>query len=125
MCIPVNGKKTALLSFWNQEQDTNSIPTTSTQHRRSDSRHCNAHGRTFTRRNKTHPDVRDNPTLSLFSDDMVFYGEHSTGATRKPLEPTDEFYESEKYKSNTHKPLLFPHASNSQLEISIRNRMPR
>lgn len=50
--------------------------------------------------------VRAEPTLPLFSDDMSIYTEAPTGATRKPLELMNEFNEMAEHKIDTQNPFF-------------------
>ena len=70
------------------------------------------------RRSKGNPDWKE-VKLSLFADDMILYIEDTTDATRKLLEPINEFGKVVSYKINTQKSVVFLYTHNERLERKI------
>ena len=62
--------------------------------------------------------------LSLFANDIILYIENSKGASRKLLEPINEFDEVAGYKVNTYKSLAFLYTNNERSEREIQETIP-
>ena len=68
--------------------------------------------------------IRKEVKLSLFADDMILYIENLKHATRKLLEPINEFGKVAGYKINTQKSLTFLYTNNERSEREIKEAVP-
>ena len=83
--------------------------------------HCNQRRK----RNKRNPDwKKEDVKLSLFADDKIFYIESPTDATRKLLEPINEYSKFAGYKINTQHSLAFLYTNNEKTEREIKETTP-
>ena len=64
-----------------------------------------SHSNQRRKRNKRNQNGKEEVKLSLFADDMILYIENPKDATRKLLEPINEFGKVAGYKSNAQKSL--------------------
>ena len=62
--------------------------------------------------------------LSLFADDMVLYIDNLKDATRKLLEPINEFGKFVGYKINAQKSLAFLYTNDEKSEKEIKETLP-
>ena len=62
--------------------------------------------------------------LSLFADDMILYIENPKDATRKLLEPINEFSKIAGYKINAQKSLAFLYTNDEKSEREIKETLP-
>ena len=62
--------------------------------------------------------------LSLFADDMILYIQNPKDATRKLLEPINEFGKVAGYKINAQKSLAFLYINDEQSESEIKKTLP-
>ena len=58
--------------------------------------------------------------LSLFADDMILYTENPKDATRKLLEPNNEYNKITRYKMNTQKYVAFLYTNDKRSEGKIK-----
>ena len=62
--------------------------------------------------------------LSLFADDMILYIENPKDATRKQIEPINDFDKVTGYKINAQQSLAFLYTNNKKLEKEIKETLP-
>ena len=62
--------------------------------------------------------------LSLYADDMILYIENPKDATRKLLEPINEFGKVAGYKITTQKSLVFLYTNDEKSEREIKETLP-
>ena len=62
--------------------------------------------------------------LSLFADDMILFIENPKDATRKLLEPINEFGKGAGYKINAQKSLAFLYTNDDKSEREIKETLP-
>ena len=72
------------------------------------------------KRNKRNTNGKEEVKLSLFADDMILYIENPKDATRKLLEPINEFGKVSGYKINAQKSLAFLFTNKEKSEIEIK-----
>ena len=66
-----------------------------------------SHGNQPRRRNKRHPNWKEEVKPSLFAHDMILYIENPKDSTKKLLELINEFSKVAGYKINIHKSVVF------------------
>ena len=62
--------------------------------------------------------------LSLYADDMILYIENPKDATRKLLEPINEFGKVAGYKITTQKSLVFLYTNDEKSEREVKETLP-
>ena len=67
---------------------------------------------------------KEEVTLSLFADDMILYIENPKDATRKLLEPINEFRRVAGYKINAQNSLAFLYTNDEKSEREIKGTLP-
>ena len=67
---------------------------------------------------------KEDVKLSLFADDMILYIENPKDATRKLLEPINEFGKVAGYKINAQKSLAFLYTNDEKSKSEIKKTLP-
>ena len=77
-----------------------------------------------TKRNKRHPNSKEEVKLLLFTDDMILYVENPRDSTQKLPELIQKFSKVAGYKINAQKSVAFPQTNNETEEREIKESIP-
>ena len=83
-----------------------------------------SHGNQANKRNKWHPNGREEVKLSLCAEDMILHIENPKNSTQKLLELINKFSIVAGYKINIQKSVACLHTNNETLEKEYKNTIP-
>ena len=107
-------------SLYSQEQDRDVHYHTGICHSTRSSSHSNQK----MKRNKEHPNEKEEVKLSLFADDMILYIENPKDSTKNTAKLRNKYSKFARYKINTQKSIALLYTNNEAAVRQIKKSIP-